>query len=148
MQVDNKYRRPFVPNRFAKIPLALQCVASSNKLLVFCLACYYLLALFLDRGTNGKLKVFTTIEILNIHALDEVSSLMTLQLRMTLRWVDSRLEFLDLKHEENLNKLTPEEMAEIWMPVLVFTNTKNRQVADFTNTSTFVTIKINEGTSL
>ncbi len=117
-------------------------------MLVFCLACYYLLALFLDRGTNGKLKVFTTIEILNIHALDEVSSLMTLQLRMTLRWVDSRLEFLDLKHEENLNKLTPEEMAEIWMPVLVFTNTKNRQVADFTNTSTFVTIKINEGTSL
>ena len=88
----------------------------------------------------------TAVEIKNILELDEVLSLMTLQLKLTVEWIDSRLEYVDLKSDQNLNRLTPLEMDEIWMPTLVFTNTKMRQEADFKNKSAFASIRINEGT--
>ena len=88
----------------------------------------------------------TAIEIKNILELDEVLSLMTLQLKLTVEWIDSRLEYVDLNSNQNLNRLTPLEMDEIWMPTLVFTNTKMRQEADFKNKSAFASIRINEGT--
>ena len=59
--------------------------------------------------------------------------------------IDTRLEYVDLKSDQNLNGLTPQESEEIWMPTLVFTNTKTRQEADFKNKSTFASISINKG---
>ena len=50
--------------------------------------------------------------------------------------------------DQNLNVLTPQETQEIWMPTLVFTNTKMRQEADFKNKSTFASISINKGKSI
>ena len=88
----------------------------------------------------------TSIEIINILELDEVTSKMTLQLKLTVEWIDSRLEYADLKSDPNLNRLTLQETQDIWMPTLVFTNTKMRQEADFKNKSTFASIRINEGT--
>ena len=97
---------------------------------------------------EDKLKLYTSIEIINVLELNEVQSLMSLQLKLTVEWSDSRIgAFLDLKQKPNLNSLTPAEMNDIWMPTLVFTNTKNKQEANFKNQSTYATIKINEGTS-
>lgn len=84
---------------------------------------------------------------MNVLELDEVISKMTLQLKLTVEWIDSRLEYVDLKSDQNLNGLTPQESQEIWMPTLVFTNTKMRQEADFKNRSTFASISINKGAS-
>ena len=80
--------------------------------------------------------------------MDEVTSKMTLQLKLTVEWIDSRLEYVDLKGDKNLNRLKPQEIQDIWMPTLVFTNTKMRQEADFKNKSTFASISINEGKKL
>ena len=90
----------------------------------------------------------TSIEIINILELDENTSKMTLQLKLTVEWIDSRLEYADLKSDQNLNRLTPQETRNIWMPTLVFTNTKMGQEADFKNKSTFASIRINEGTKI
>ena len=90
----------------------------------------------------------TFIEIINILELDEVTSKMTLQLKLTVEWIDSRLEYADLKSDQNMNRLTPQETEDIWIPTLVFTNTKMRQEADFQNKSTFASIRINEGIKL
>ena len=90
----------------------------------------------------------TSIEIINILELDEVTSKMILQLKLTVEWIDSRLEYADLKSDQNMNRLTPQERQDIWMPTLVFTNTKMRQETDFKNKSTFASIRINEGTNL
>ena len=90
----------------------------------------------------------TSIEIINILDLDEVTSKMTLQLKLTVQWIDPRLEYVDLKNDQNLNRLTPQETQDIWMPTLVFTNTRMRQEADFKNKSTFASISINEGKTI
>ena len=39
----------------------------------------------------------TSIEVINVLELDEVISKMTLQLKLTVEWIDSRLEYVDLK---------------------------------------------------
>ena len=71
---------------------------------------------------------------------------MTLQLKLQVDWRDPRLTFLNLKTENNLNTLSSSELNEIWVPSLVFTNTKKRMNANFRNETTFGTISINEGT--
>ena len=97
---------------------------------------------------DNKLELNTSIEIINVLELDEVISKMTLQLKLTVEWIDSRLEYINLKSDQNLNRLTPQETQDIWMPKLVFSNTKMRQEVDFKNKSTFASIRINEGTQL
>ena len=86
-------------------------------------------------------------EILNILEINEVLSSMTLQLKLQVDWRDPRLTFLNLKTENNLNTLSSSELNEIWVPSLVFTNTKKRMNANFRNETTFGTISINEGTN-
>ena len=93
----------------------------------------------------GKLNLFTSIEVIKILQLDEVHSLLSLQLKLTIEWTDTRHEYIDLKRNENMNYLSADEMNDIWMPSLVFENTINRQQANFRNKSTFATIKINPG---
>ena len=71
---------------------------------------------------------------------------MTLKLKLTLKWNDSRLKYSDLKSNANMNTLTAAEMDQIWMPTLLFINTKNGQTVNFKNQSnSFVTIEINKG---
>ena len=93
----------------------------------------------------GKLKLYTSIEVIKILQLDEVNSLLSLQLKLTIEWTDTRHEYIDLKTNENMNYLSANEMSDIWMPSLVFENTNNRQRVNFRNKSTFATIKINPG---
>ena len=94
---------------------------------------------------HSKLKVKIETEIAAILDIVEMDSSMELQLKLTLSWSDARLKFQKLKKNENLNSLTPEEKDIIWMPVLVFLNTKNRFVATLKNESSFATISINPG---
>ena len=66
-------------------------------------------------------------------------------MKLTISWMDNRITYMNLKDDANLNTLTPLEKQSIWMPTLVFTNTKYREEAHFRNESTFATIKINKG---
>ena len=85
------------------------------------------------------------VEILNIMKLEEAQSIMTLQMKLTLEWTESRLLFNDLKRKHLLNVLTPSEFNKLWMPSLVFANTEHRTEANFGQSSTYVTIKIKNG---
>ena len=89
-----------------------------------------------------KLNLYTSIDVTKILQLDEVHSLLSLQLKLTIEWTDTRHEYIDLKTNKNMNSLSSNEMDEIWMPTIVFDNTNNRQQADFRNKSTFATIII------
>ena len=68
-----------------------------------------------------------------------------MQMKLTISWIDNRINYMNLKDDDNLNTLSPQEKNMIWMPTLVFTNTKYREEANFKNESTFATIKINAG---
>ena len=76
-----------------------------------------------------KLNLYTSIDVTKILQLDEVHSLLSLQLKLTIEWTDTRHEYIDLKTNKNMNSLSSNEMDEIWMPTIVFDNTNNRQQA-------------------
>ena len=49
-------------------------------------------------------------------------------MRLTLEWVDHRLEYHNLQQGSAANILDSEEMKNIWTPGLVFINTEDKQV--------------------
>ena len=77
------------------------------------------------------MELLTSLEIQNILDLDESKSKMTLKLIVMLEWVDPRVKFLHLKNDENRNILTPKEMNQLWMPSVIFVNTKYSLQLDF-----------------
>ncbi len=73
-----------------------------------------------------KLKIFMSTSIYKIVKLSETNSIASIQFRMNLKWRDARLNFNHLRDNTDRNILTEEEKASIWMPLIVFHNTKDR----------------------
>ena len=81
----------------------------------------------LKAGT--KLKVTLDINIQNILNIIEVKKIISLKFRLAETWRDSRLQYFNLKEFEELNTLTISERKKIWVPSILFSNTKE----DFTS---------------
>ena len=96
-------------------------------------------------ASEDYLSLYTFIEILNVLSLDEVLSQMTLQLKLTIQWTDTRLQYCNLNPNPEKNYLSFDEIEELWIPTIIFTNTKNRQRANFRNDSSSAKVIINKG---
>ena len=82
-----------------------------------------------DSRTGGNIPVMVNIsarikEVLSIHEVD-----MELEIKVILfmEWFDYRLEYHNLKITKSLNTLTLEDIKTIWIPYVVFENTKNSE---------------------
>ena len=84
---------------------------------------------------------------MNIFEVDEVQSLLTLKLKLTLRWIDRRHKYFNLDKNSDMNAISKSELEEIWTPDLLFVNTKNSQRVDLKNESSVVEIEIIKGIS-
>ena len=62
--------------------------------------------------------------------MDELASIMTLQLQLQVSWVDSRLTFLNI-HQNRLNPISLAQKKKLWLPKLIFYNTNDKTVASF-----------------
>ena len=94
---------------------------------------------------KNKLEVYTKIQIMNIFEVDEVQSLLTLKLKLTLTWIDVRHKYFDLDKNSDMNTLSVSEVEEIWTPDIGFINTKNSHRVNFKNDSSVVAIEIIKG---
>ena len=83
---------------------------------------------------------------MNIFEVDEVQSLLTLKLKLTLEWIDGRHKYSNLDKKSNMNSISASELEEIWTPDLVFVNTKNSHHVNLKNESSVVAIEIIKGT--
>ena len=72
-------------------------------------------------------KIFLSVEVLTILDLSEVDAIMTLQYRLSFKWMDSRVKYRNLKSYEYLNTLGSHDAAKIWHPKVVFYNTRNME---------------------
>ena len=70
---------------------------------------------------------------------------MTLKLIITLEWTEPRVKFLHLKDNEDKNILTVQEMKQLWMPSVIFTNTKDSLQLDFNKGTAFGVIVVEKG---
>ena len=80
-------------------------------------------------GNKTPLNISITVE--SILDLDEVRSLMKLQLQLEVVWIDPRLEFTYLKRGKDTNSLSLDQKRKLWLPTLIFANNKQKMKATF-----------------
>ncbi len=68
-----------------------------------------------------------------------------LKLKLRVRWKDSRLEYRALNENDHLNMMTPTDKKEIWMPVITFESTAQRERARFNTIKAIAKVKVGDG---
>ena len=71
-----------------------------------------------------KLNVTLSIDVQSILNILEVSQTMALKFDLEEAWVDSRLQFYNLKEDMEMNTLVYDEKLSIWVPTIIFSNTR------------------------
>ena len=91
--------------------------------------------------------MLTTIDVKKIFDVDEVQSLLTLQLKLHLKWIDFRHKYRNLDENSEMNQISESELKDIWTPNILFANTKYRNHVNLKNETSVVTIKVIKGMS-
>ena len=58
--------------------------------------------------------------------INEVASFIDLQFELILTWYDRRVKYYNLKLDKNMNTLIFDEAQAVWVPSIIFDNTKNQ----------------------
>ena len=75
-----------------------------------------------------------------IQDIQEVAQYLELKLKVSLRWLDARLVFYNIKPDEKMNSLSLDEQLAVWTPTIVFWNTKN-QLRTLNDKNAFASVK-------
>ena len=78
--------------------------------------------------TITPVAVDVTIRLLKIMGIDEDGNTIDLQFEIMLEWLDYRLDYNNLKEQTYLNALTEEDKKNIWLPMVVFDNTDQKEM--------------------
>ena len=81
----------------------------------------------LQNDTIVPTDVKVSMRLLRIVDIDEVDHTIDFQFEIILEWNDHHLTFNNLKEEEYLNSLTDDEIQNIWLPLLVYDNTDQKE---------------------
>ena len=71
--------------------------------------------------------VNVTIQLLKIMDIDEEEHTLDLQFEINLEWLDYRLNYNNLKKQSFLNAFSEEDLANIWLPLVVYENTNQKE---------------------
>ena len=77
------------------------------------------------QGDGTKTKVKVSVEVINVAGIDEIGASVEFQFMLQMTWHEVRLNFLNLR-ESGRSNLETQEMEYLWVPKLVFYNTKER----------------------
>ena len=75
-----------------------------------------------------------------IQDIQEVAPYSELKFKISLRWLDARVTYHNIKPEETMNSLTLDEQLSLWTPTIVFWNTKE-QLRTVNDKVTFASVK-------
>ena len=75
---------------------------------------------------KDKIDVNISVDIESIMDISEVDGIFQVQFNLMMKWLDSRISFMNLKDDVTLNTLLPKEKQDIWVPELTFFNTEER----------------------
>ena len=74
-----------------------------------------------------------SLRLLQVVDIDEVENSIELQFEIILEWTDNRITFNNLKTKTYLNALTDADMFQVWLPVVVYENTNQRETSRLGN---------------
>ena len=77
------------------------------------------------KHNKTKLTVEISIEVINMGGIDEIESSVEFQFIMRMKWYEGRMNFLNLR-ETGRSNLKKQEIEFLWIPKVIFYNTKER----------------------
>ena len=95
-----------------------------------------------DELTPVPVKVSLT--LLKIVNIKEEDYSIELQIQITLKWKEIRATYKNLRHQTYLNALSEDEIKNLWLPLVVYTNTDQQETTRLgflTEWSTYVSVK-------
>ena len=72
--------------------------------------------------------VSISITLMKVVEIEEVDHSIHLQFQISLTWKENRVEYQNLKKETSRNALTEDDIGAIWLPLIVYDNTDQKEV--------------------
>ena len=79
-------------------------------------------------GSAIPAKVNISVTLMKVVEIEETDHSIHLQFQITLMWKENRVKYQNLKSQTSLNALTHEEIRTIWLPIIVYDNTDQKEV--------------------
>ena len=74
-----------------------------------------------------QVTVRTTMDLQKIEEINEIDSIFRVQFVLRVMWYDARFTYNNLKTETAMNVLKSEQQSEIWLPLVIFYNTDQKE---------------------
>ena len=74
-----------------------------------------------------KVPIHISLRLLKMMGIAESENTIDLQFEIILEWKDQRITYYNLKKASFLNTLTETEMKNIWLPIVVYANTDQKE---------------------
>ena len=87
----------------------------------------------LANKTIVPVTVNVSLKLLKVVDIAEVENSIDLQFQITLEWTDHRITYNNLKHKTYLNALTDHDATQVWLPLVVYANTNQRETSRLGN---------------
>ena len=85
----------------------------------------------IGRAKNGRpdpVDVSISITLMKVVEIEEVDHSIHLQFQISLQWRENRVKYNNLKKDSALNALTDEEIRTLWLPLILYDNTDQKEV--------------------
>ena len=77
---------------------------------------------------EGFANVSISITLMKVVEIEEVDHSIHLQFQISLTWKENRVKYQNLKKRTSLNALTIDDVNTIWLPLIVYDNTDQKEV--------------------
>ena len=77
--------------------------------------------------TIVPVSVEVSIVLMEVVSIDEVDHSIQLQFEVVLSWRENRATYLNLKEKTALNKMKEEDIRQLWLPLIIYTNTDQKK---------------------
>ena len=75
---------------------------------------------------DRKVNVSVSLDLLKLVDINEGDYSIEIQFGITLKWKENRATYHNLKSTDNLNALTQEDVAKLWLPEVIYENTDQK----------------------
>ena len=85
----------------------------------------------IDSGPDGSVipaDVKISIVLMKVVEIEEVDHSIHLQFQISLSWKENRVKYHNLKKQTSLNALTDKDIEAIWLPLILYDNTDQKEV--------------------
>ena len=80
-----------------------------------------------EGGTVPITKVNISLSLMKVVEIEEVDHSIHLQIQISMQWKENRVSYHNLKQKTSLNALSEHDVNKLWLPLVVFDNTDQKE---------------------